>query len=117
MIWKELPSVLICGLEFHASHVICSYCPIETALVIGRIEPHAFPAPVNVVSIQEFTLQINQRMRRRISPTAAQLSLYFTFKGIYSYPENDLMNFHKLKNFNRAMSPARIHPELRWQEI
>src|SRR3990172_3215920 len=53
------PSALICGLEFHASHIICSYCSIEAALVIGRVKPRAFSASVIVVVFQRFTPQIN----------------------------------------------------------
>lgn len=48
---------LICRLKFYASHVIHSYCSIETALIIDRVEPSAFSASVSIVAFQRLILQ------------------------------------------------------------
>jgi hypothetical protein len=52
-----LPFASICGLEFNASEIIYSYRSIEAALVIGRVEPHAFSAPDSVVFLQRSIMQ------------------------------------------------------------
>lgn len=54
---QHIPLALY-GLEFHASQIIRSYCSIEAALVIGRVEPRAFSAPVSVVLFQRFKPQV-----------------------------------------------------------
>jgi len=42
-------------LEALASQVVSPYCSVETALVVGRVKPNAFPAPV-IRSVQGLSL-------------------------------------------------------------
>jgi len=48
-------STLFRGLEALASQVVSPYCSVETALVVGRVKPNAFPAPI-IRSVQGLSL-------------------------------------------------------------
>ncbi len=66
--WDALPSGLISGLEFHASCVVCSYCSIKGAQVIGRVEPSVIFAHVNMVSVQISSLELFSTYARESVP-------------------------------------------------
>ncbi len=75
-------TALIYGLEFHTRQVVRPYCSIEPTLVIGRIKPCAFSAPVNVLFFQKFTPfeSISAHVRGLVS-LAARLSHYLRSRG------------------------------------